>query len=687
MKKFLLVLSLLSIIISCTACNQTHNSDIDKDNDNIIENQDDTKNKVEDLNIVIPEKQEEAQTGETQKVLKLNLKSTGSTQIKSIPVPLSSAVEFPAGSTLEYDVLTENDILGIGHIDAMVDGSGFLSVSDARDNANLGINEETDLGDYAYRDWYHRVIHLPSAEDISSISKFIYRIYNIENGSDITVYFDNVCIKDSDGNVIKEFTEDELTVTVREASGIVCTIETTDDPMPTVKSKTVEERVYFAQPSGQMTGSGSITMTVSLIDANAHPGLYIGNQDDSALFGFRGYSVYLCSDGLFLYKIGETYEKVAYMPTLGVSTGKDISIKIEYDGKYLKGYYLDDSEGYEPWHEFEIIDENLTGKDYGVMNMSGGTSLLKRLDHENYESVTIENSFTNPVLAVDAPDPDMLYYDGTYYLYCTAHRYAVYKSTDLVNWEYVGTCVDEFTWDVEDKDWWAPDVEEYNGKFYMIVCPNHYLGLAVADSPEGPYKTVGEPFFTEFSIDGHLFIDDDGQAYVYFDGEFEAGEHPAAIYGVKLDLETGKIDESSLTEVIFPEGWEKRSTGLGTTEGPYMLKHNNLYYLVYSGNDYATEKYAVGYAVSESPLGPFEKYEGNPILRTTDDIVGPGHNSFVELPNGEIYIVYHYWSNIEGVGGRIVAMDKVRFSPTESGIDRLEFRAPTASPQEKPQLN
>ena len=116
-----------------------------------------------------------------------------------------------------------------------------------------------------------------------------------------------------------------------------------------------------------------------------------------------------------------------------------------------------------------------------------------------------------------------------------------------------------------------------------------------------------------------------------------------------------------------------------------MLKQNGKYYFTYSGSDYLSKKYAVGYAVSDSPLGDFVKYEGNPIHIGNSSVYGTAHHTFTTSPDGsQLYIVYHQHKNVNEVELRKISIDKARFVPTESGIDRLETYGPTTTPQPMP---
>ena len=131
------------------------------------------------------------------------------------------------------------------------------------------------------------------------------------------------------------------------------------------------------------------------------------------------------------------------------------------------------------------------------------------------------------------------------------------------------------------------------------------------------------------------------------------------------------------------EEWEKHLSAV--TEGPYMVYHNGLYYLTYSGSDYKSKEYAVGYAISDSPLGEFKKYEGNPVLKAGNGLYGTGHHSFAPSPDGkEWFIVYHVHRDVGHVQLRRVCIDRARFVPCEGGPDRLEVLGPTSTPQPYP---
>ncbi len=280
----------------------------------------------------------------------------------------------------------------------------------------------------------------------------------------------------------------------------------------------------------------------------------------------------------------------------------------------------------------------------------------------------------NPIM--EGADPFILLHEGTYYLYSTNapdDGYLVYTSTDLKNWESKGYCLKKD--DVMgDFGFWAPEVMYHEGRFYMVYTAEEHLGIAVSDSPLGPFCQEEKKFLNSTKeIDGHFFKDDDGSVYLYF-VRFPSGN---VIYGAKMNDDMLSYQKSSVRLLLgAQEEWE---THMGTiAEGPNMVKHNGVYYLTYSANHYQSQDYAVGYATSDSPLSRFEKYEGNPILSKSGDIVGTGHHSFTtSLDGSQMYIVYHKHNSTSSVHPRMVCIDRAYFeTDPHGGKDILKVDGP-----------
>lgn len=300
----------------------------------------------------------------------------------------------------------------------------------------------------------------------------------------------------------------------------------------------------------------------------------------------------------------------------------------------------------------------------------------------------MNNTYTNPVCA--GADPFVLLADGKYYHYSTnaPEGYHVLVSADLIHWEDRGYCLHKD--DVQGETWfWAPEVLALGGKYYMVYTAEEHLGLAVSDSPAGPFVQTKKAWLSQHSgIDGHFMVDASGAVYLYY----VRFDHGNVIYGVKLAdtaeqfirmAEEGTVSIDDATEVRLLEVGEEWETHMGrVAEGPFVLQHNGKYYLTYSANDYQSPRYAIGYAVSDAPLGPYRKYDGNPILARKEPITGVGHHSFTTSKDGtRLICVYHCHNSLTKIHPRMTCIDPAEFVPGENGEDILVIHGPTSTAQ------
>lgn len=300
---------------------------------------------------------------------------------------------------------------------------------------------------------------------------------------------------------------------------------------------------------------------------------------------------------------------------------------------------------------------------------------------------------TNP-MPLKFGDPFLLHAsDGRYYMYGTslADGFEAFASDDLLSWTPCGQIykgADSTQWNVSC--FWAPEVYERNGKYYLFYSANYKenptnelenfkIGVAVSDSPAGPFTDLlDRPIFNPDYpvIDANVYFDDENdKCYLYYsrccykhsveseiaDSLRNAGSfgeiEESWVYGVELKPDfTGIIGEPQL--LLAPPAklddaqaeWESRSATNGEvnrrwTEGSYIFKEGDTYYIMYSANSYQGKYYAVGYATSKHPLGPFQKAANNPVLQENvskgGTVMGTGHNMVVTLSDGQRYTVYH----------------------------------------------
>jgi beta-xylosidase len=266
-------------------------------------------------------------------------------------------------------------------------------------------------------------------------------------------------------------------------------------------------------------------------------------------------------------------------------------------------------------------------------------------------------------------DPAVIFHKGTYYLYPTGDNrgYDVYTSFDMVNWEK-GPRV----FHTDKRGAWAPDVfyDTVGKKFYLYYTVNRSIGVAVSDTPDGTF--IDHAPLINGAIDAHMFKDDTGKYYLYY------VKLPAFIIFVQ-PIESLIKKQGNPVQLISPtEKWERRHTPL--TEAPWMLKHRGVYYLLYSASGANTMEYAIGYATANSPLGPFTKYAGNPVIKKGDGIFGPGHVSITKDLNGTLWMVYHQQTGRTIGWNRIICIDPVWFD--DKGV--LHGKATRGTPQPAP---
>ena len=423
--------------------------------------------------------------------------------------------------------------------------------------------------------------------------------------------------------------------------------------------------------SESFTKDTSIYFEASFANSLSSIDIRIGSVENS---GFRGYVVRFTPESTEIFQQASKKTELAKKVTL-LKLDTKYNFSCSYDGEYVRAYVSDPTEGVEPWAAFEIKLPELEGSIFAGES-SGYGGYLSEIKLDKLDSVAIDKYYQNNVIA-NAADPDIIYHNGYYYMYVTGDHYPVYRSADLAKWEYVGLALPEVSWNIDKRYMWAPDVEYINGKFYMAVTMGEAgFGIAVADKPEGPFVCAGDmPFLTQ-TIDGHIFVDDDGRIYLYYTSWCNGRAY--GIWGVEMDSDclTPKWETEKL--IFTPtEDWEKTMNMGAIVEAPYMLKKDGIYYLVYSGSNYQAD-YAVGYATSSSPLEGFVKSENNPILRGTADTRCTGHCSIITTPAGKMVMVYHVHNSPSGVQPRHVAIDPVRFVKTADGY-RLEVCGPTTS--------
>jgi arabinan endo-1,5-alpha-L-arabinosidase len=270
--------------------------------------------------------------------------------------------------------------------------------------------------------------------------------------------------------------------------------------------------------------------------------------------------------------------------------------------------------------------------------------------------------YQNPVMPTGCADPGVYYENGSYIMSCTsgnaADAFPIYVSNDLVSWTQMGHILPSAAkpaWAVSD--FWAPEIHKVGTQYVAYFSARGSdgmlaIGAASAASPLGPYGALAQPLVHDTNmglidaseIDGYLLWKEDGNAVGM----------PTPIHAQPLDAFGLALTGSPSTLITNDQAWEG-----AVTEGPFMIAHDGMYYLFYSGNSYANTTYALGVARASSPMGPFTKHTG-PIVATGGDWAGPGHCSVVPGPE-DLYVVYHAWeaAHVNMAPGRLVLVDQI----------------------------
>jgi len=270
-------------------------------------------------------------------------------------------------------------------------------------------------------------------------------------------------------------------------------------------------------------------------------------------------------------------------------------------------------------------------------------------------------------------DPNIASFNGKYYIYATTdgtpgwggNQFYVWSSDDLVDWQRsekpfltLNGTEGNVPWAVGNA--WAPTIAEKDGKYYFYFSGQNptydrkTIGVAVADSPEGPFTaeptamiTNDEAFKTGQAIDPDAFQDPiSGKYYFYW------GNGNPLVAELADDMVSIAPDTTS------------NITGLEDfREGLFMVYREPYYHLTYSIDDTGSENYRVGYATAEHPAGPFT-YRGVILEKNVEKgILATGHNSILNVPGtDDWYIAYHRF-NIPGGDG----------THRETTIDELHF--------------
>ena len=271
-----------------------------------------------------------------------------------------------------------------------------------------------------------------------------------------------------------------------------------------------------------------------------------------------------------------------------------------------------------------------------------------------------------PILEGFTADPAIRVFGDTYYIYPTSDKphwqttdFSVWSSKNLVEWKKEGMVLDvarDLTW--ANIEAWAPDTIERNGTYYFYFCAKGMIGVATARTPVGPFvDALGKPLLVRNAtmstntIDPYPFIDDDGQAYLYFGN----GGNRANVFKLKPDMVTldGEVKDIPMKDF---------------REGIVVFKRQGTYYFMWSIDDARSPNYRVGWGTADSPLGPVKAAEKDFIvLQKHDAAVATAHHSVVNVPGTDRWYVAYHRHAIPGGNGYQRETNLVRMEFNQDG--------------------
>ena len=308
----------------------------------------------------------------------------------------------------------------------------------------------------------------------------------------------------------------------------------------------------------------------------------------------------------------------------------------------------------------------------------------------------VGRTYTNPIISdKSVPDPSVIRAkDGYFYLYATQTKtywMPVYRSKDLVNWEYQGTAFNKAT----EPDlpgggaFWAPEIRFLNGKYVLYYswakmngADISYTAVAVGDTPMGPFpdskELIGNKEFGSNCID-QFYYEEDGKKYMFF-GSFK-GIYVTELEDDGLTVKLGNDGKPTLKKQVCGNAFE----------GTNIYKKGKYYYLfasIGSCCNGVNASYQVVVGRSENLLGPYVDKDGKDMLKNNWELVlegdgqkwiGPGHNSIIiQDDEGTDRMIYHSDLKKDGEdGGRLGMLDRVLW--TDNGWPYIRNCVPSNS--------
>lgn len=259
-----------------------------------------------------------------------------------------------------------------------------------------------------------------------------------------------------------------------------------------------------------------------------------------------------------------------------------------------------------------------------------------------------------PVYAGDFPDPCVIRADDAWWAYGTqagGRNVPILRSDDLQRWEPAGDGLPVVPAWARPGRTWSPAVLPRDGGYvlYPVLWEpesgRQCIGAFTGPGPAGPFTDrVGGPFVFQLrrggSIDPSPFVDRDGTAYLFWKSDDNALHKPPSLWGQQLAADGLDLLGEPVQLLRQDRAWEEP-----LIEAPALVRHEGTYYLFYSANWWESERYCIGYATADSPLGPYRKATRHgPWVGSGPEALGPGGQEFFLDAGGGLRMAFHAWA-------------------------------------------
>ncbi|GHU73191.1 hypothetical protein AGMMS49992_10980 [Clostridia bacterium] len=394
-----------------------------------------------------------------------------------------------------------------------------------------------------------------------------------------------------------------------------------------------------------------------------------------------------------------------------------IPMRVTYDGRIIRAWFNANPLDKNPWPKYEFALELQCQRI--ALDTGHGTAEFRSIETRplKVSNGYAGETFVNPVLP--GADPDILLYNGTYYIYNRVPNdpassedayliagdarakhdqagdadtiFRAASSEDLVHWSAY-TPVFQRDEALAGMFCMSPNVIHKDGLFYLFFAAGRpgggesfHIYTAVADSPRGPFRMRSKtPLHTDTQeIGGMPFMDEDGECYISY-VRFNCGNF---IWLQHIRLDNGQVipDDATLVHLISPEEDYEADEYGRIAEGAVLTKHNGWYYMIYATGHYKGH-YGEAYAVSRNIYGPYAKAKENPFLHHHFQVDGCGDGVFVySKDRSRVALAYHRHISAQEIEPRMTCIDRLKFVPNPNGgPDLLTVYGPTSTPQPIP---